>query len=592
LPLAFLWWRLIDHLHVEWTVNPQYSYGWAVPFLCAYLIWQRWQHRALAPSCSPQPTTRNPQPTIASSPCAPFFVLPSSIIYLLIALCALLYAPTRLVQEANPEWRLISWTLAFIVIGLTFALVLAHRHHAPPDKPQPATHDLPSPIFDLRVIAFPVLFFVVAVPWPTVIEGPLIQALARANAAVTIEILGAFGIPALQRGNIIEIATGVVGIDDACSGIRSFQATLMISLFLGELYRLTLGRRVGLCLIGFALAFVFNVARTTVLVWVASRSGVDAIAAWHDPAGITILVACFLSLWVASIRMDGSGAGVPPATVPPAVPAGEASADRASGERRMEDGGWRMDDSGASVPPATVPPAVPAGEPHPVASDNPHISRITRYASLPIALCTWIALVEVGTEWWYRSHETGLAKSALWTVELPRENGTFREVPFSDTTRQFLRYDEGVNGAWMEEEDGTRWQAVFLRWNPGRIAVHLAKSHTPEVCLAAAGGDIVSMSDMQHIRVNGLEMPVRSYVVRGANESGPVHVFYTLWEERANEQSFATTSLTYANRLGPVLAGRRNAGQRSLQVAVWGIDDPHEAAAQFKRQLERLVKVM
>jgi hypothetical protein len=25
---------------------------------------------------------------------------------------------------------------------------------------------------------------------------------------------------------------------------------------------------------------------------------------------------------------------------------------------------------------------------------------------------------------------------------------------------------------------------------------------------------------------------------------------------------------------------------------VWGIDDPHEAAAQFKRQIERLVKVM
>jgi len=46
LPLAFLWWRLVDHLRLEWTVNPQYAYGWAVPFLCAYLLWQRLRNAA------------------------------------------------------------------------------------------------------------------------------------------------------------------------------------------------------------------------------------------------------------------------------------------------------------------------------------------------------------------------------------------------------------------------------------------------------------------------------------------------------------------------------------------------------------------
>src|SRR2546422_10296596 len=41
LPLAWLWYRLIDHLRIEWSVNPQYSYGYAVPFLCLVLLWQR-----------------------------------------------------------------------------------------------------------------------------------------------------------------------------------------------------------------------------------------------------------------------------------------------------------------------------------------------------------------------------------------------------------------------------------------------------------------------------------------------------------------------------------------------------------------------
>ena len=31
LPFAWLWFRLLDNLRVEWTTNPQYSYGWFVP---------------------------------------------------------------------------------------------------------------------------------------------------------------------------------------------------------------------------------------------------------------------------------------------------------------------------------------------------------------------------------------------------------------------------------------------------------------------------------------------------------------------------------------------------------------------------------
>ena len=37
LPLAWLWFRLIGQLRIGWSMNPQYAYGWAVPFLCLYL---------------------------------------------------------------------------------------------------------------------------------------------------------------------------------------------------------------------------------------------------------------------------------------------------------------------------------------------------------------------------------------------------------------------------------------------------------------------------------------------------------------------------------------------------------------------------
>ena len=194
-----------------------------------------------------------------------------------------------------------------------------------------------------------------AVPWPTSIEQSLIQGLTRADAGATTELLGWLGVPAMQHGNVIEVATGDVGIDEACSGIRSFQATLMISLFLGGFYRLNFTRRLVLVLAGFAMSFLFNLARMSLLVWVAAHQGIQAIATWHDPAGVTILVACFLGLW-------GAGEWLRSRSQKPEV-------------RSQK----------------TVVPL---------------LTSVIRPVS--IALASWIVVVEVAIGWWYRSHEARL----------------------------------------------------------------------------------------------------------------------------------------------------------------------------------------
>ena len=287
LPLAWLWFVLINELRVEWTVNPQYGYGWAVPLLCVFLIWQRIQKA----KCGSQKVESGKQKFISAFRFPHFY-------FLLLLGSAPLYAPTRLVQEANPGWRLVSWALAIEVVVLTLALL--HFAFQTSGK-----NEFPLSAFRFSDFVFPVCFFLVAVPWPSLIEQPVIQGLTRADTSVTAELLGWLGIPAMPHGNVIEVATGYVGIDEACSGIRSFQATLMISLFLGELYRLTVFRRSVLCLAGFALSFFFNLARMSLLVWVAARKGLAAIASWHDPAGVTILVACFLCLWGMGVWLRG-----------------------------------------------------------------------------------------------------------------------------------------------------------------------------------------------------------------------------------------------------------------------------------------------
>ena len=655
LPLAWLWFRLIDHLRLEWAVNPQYTYGWAVPFLCLYLIWRKaesrkqkaeipngksqlggssgpvsaFQQASLPSTANPQASTINHQPPPVRGPSSalPFLLSAFRIsalnsgfsfsafqLFSFFLLC-FLYLPTRLIQEANPEWRLVSWALALEVVALTLLVLRTidygplTKDHGPEARDHVSRFTFHAPRFTFHVsrftphvsrFTFPILFFLVAVPWPTLIEGPLVQGLMRANVGVTTELLSAFGVPAVPHGNVIEIANGMVGIDDACSGIRSFQATLMISLFLGELYALTVCRRVLCVLAGFALSFLFNVARTTLLTWVAAHKGSAAIASWHDPAGVTILVACFLSIWALAWvlrRQVALGRASVPASPGPVLEAGLGSRGRSPSRGSLVPSarspvvsspvvsGPVVSGPVVSSPVVSGPVVSSPVVSSPVVS-SPVVS--SQWSVVSCSLLVWLLVVEAGTETWYRSHEWGVAKAATWQVEFPRENVTFRELPFSDKTRQFLRYDEGENGTWQEGAD-QRWQAIFLRWNPGRIAVHLAKSHTPEVCLTAAGHELVSQSGLRPVAVQGLQLPFRSYVVR--DESGPVHVFYCLWEDRAYAQAFRTTMMTYGNRLAPVLAGRRNSGQRSLEVAIWGIADQEAADAALARELDKLIRV-
>ena len=191
-------------------------------------------------------------------------------------------------------------------------------------------------------------------------------------------------------------------------------------------------------------------------------------------------------------------------------------------------------------------------------------------------------------EAWYRSHEARLPVTTQSTVVWPTNNSFFAELSLPERTRQILRYDEGRDASWTDA-DGARWQAIFLRWNPGSTAAFLANNHTPEICVTAAGRKLISSSELKWFDVNGLKMPFRAYTF--ADAGGRLHVFYCLWNDRANGQSFATASLDYQRRLKSVLSGQRNSGQRSIELAVSGVEDSAAAENRARVELKKIVAV-
>ncbi len=520
--LGWLWFVLINELRVEWTVNPQYGYGWAVPFLCAYLIWENATKRRLNNVNSSAEKRR----------------LPSSIVLLLIFLGALFYAPTRLVLEANPGWRLFSWPLALEVAVITLGLLRLTFAEA-------SNLNLQSR-FQYRDFVFPICFFLVAVPWPTWLEHNVIQGLTRLDASGSVELLGWFGIPAMAHGNVIEVATGPVGIDEACSGIRSFQATLMISLFLGEFYQLSISRRAALIFAGFSLSFLFNLARMTLLVWVAATKGISAIAAWHDPAGVTILLGCFFGLWGLGMLFKRNGRP----TKQPNV-AAETTSEQVA-------------------PPPII---------------------VAKFRTMLLPLFIWMVLTEIGIESWYRWHEARLPRATEWTVAWPTNSPTFKRGILPAKTMEILRFDEGQSVSWSDAEQ--MWSAVYLRWNPGRTALHLAENHTPAACLTATGRTLKVISELKWFDLGGtnlsLRLPFAIYEV--TDIAKPYYVFYCLWDDRASAQGFKTTGLKFDNRMASVRAGLRNPGQRSLEIALIGPDNADAAEAALREELAKIIQI-
>ncbi len=499
--LLFLYWvQFWNRLRLDWSALAQYAYGWCVPFLAIGLLYVRWRSR--------------PAPQGLEGPVR-------KIVTAAIVVALALHIPISLVEEASVGWRALLWFREFWLLSRSFAAVTL-------------IGGLPW----ARHFAFPFCFTAVAVPWPGVLESGLVQSLTQVSAFAAVEVLHLAGIPAVRHGNLIEVATGTVGVEEACSGVRGLQISLMISLMLGELDRLSVARRFVLVGAGALIAVLLNVTRAATLSALAATRGLGAVDQWHDMAGLLEWAAVLAGIMLASRLL------------------------------RVKTTRLRQSEGEAIR-------AWPAG---------------LRPVSASISAAALLTLLSAAgaTAAWFGFHESSASVTPRWTIRKPAESSetlaNFKSYSIPEETTNLLCAQEGWSYGWTDPH-GLDLRVFFFSW-PKAGNAYLYSSltaHRPDTCMPASGFVLDGVVGDQEIFPHGIPISFRQYRFHSAE--GPIYVFYSFWKYRQPEG----TAPSLQNHLAATLAGQRPQERQMVQLFVTGTDDDSKAAASFKAAMEKLV---
>ncbi|MDD5262743.1 MAG: exosortase/archaeosortase family protein [Methylacidiphilales bacterium] len=496
-----LWWDI----HIDWATNAQYAFGWFVPVAAAGLFLQRWLLRPIPDA--PHGTCR-------------------ALIQAGIVILVLLHLPLRFVGEANAEWRMLFWVREIQCIFLSLGcLALAGGWRW------------------ARHFAFPILFSATAIPWPSGFEGQVVQWLTRLGAAATVEGLFWIGIPAVQLGNTIQVSNGIVGLNTACSGIRSLQVCIMIAFLAGEFWNLRRAQSCWAVVFGGLAALFFNALRMFALTWIEAANGSDAFQRWHDPLGWIEMGTCMASVVLFA--------------------------------------GWMRNKA----------PQISEAARNPARHDDCRVSPCSTPGWLLIfSIVVWL-LAAVGTAQWYAAHEQNETKTPQWNVIAPSRSdpdfaGWFRvEIP--EESRALLRTNDGIALQWASP-GGLVWHVSYLQWPAARSSAAAAAAHHPDICLPAVGYQLICEAPFIDLTVKHIPLRFHHYLFKG--KLHPVHVFYA---HRAQDASLYGDLDNFNppinSRFKAAFAGRRSVAQAVLQVILTGAPSDEIAIESLKKVVGKLV---
>lgn len=290
-------------LSPQWRHNPDLSHGWFTPLVFILLIHET--------------RTRGTQRFLPAGKLAVSAVTACVIAGLLLLIAGGLYMAA------------LDWTHALVALMVTSALCAMLA----------ATWIIFS-LESVRLVPFnwiaavAIFIWLLSIPLPPGTYATLTQTLQAGVTRVVIGLLHFLGIAAVRHGNIIQLTNVSVGVEEACSGVRSLLSCIYAGFFFSAALVRRPWSRVWIIALAAPLAIVMNILRSFTLTLLAHK-GVAISGAWHDVTGFAILGITAALLALLALKLERSSDGVAKNTKQIAIPKSPEPSQSARGPQRL-----------------------------------------------------------------------------------------------------------------------------------------------------------------------------------------------------------------------------------------------------------------
>lgn len=246
---VLLYWQVIAKLVHDWGINDNYSHGYLIPPLAAYLAWER--RHALAST----PTSRAWSGLI---------VIAGSVCVLLVGLLGAELFLGRIAMLGT--------------LGGGILFILGWRH--------------------LKMLVFPLGVLLLMIPIPAILFNQIVFPLQLVASRAGEMAVSAAGIPVLREGNVIFLANTTLEVAEACSGIRSLVSLLTLAIVFGYFTDPRPTVRIAIALSAVPVAIVANALRVAGTGIAAHYYGAAAAEGFfHSFSGWIVFIAAFAMLF-------------------------------------------------------------------------------------------------------------------------------------------------------------------------------------------------------------------------------------------------------------------------------------------------------
>ena len=280
-----------------WGTREDYSFGYLVPLFAAYVLYDRWPvirsylFRGDRPEAAPAPL-----PPGAGERAA-FVLILEWIAMAGFAASLLLFAIGALLRAATGPQNPASLAIAASFGGLTLCAVFIFSKQRVDGQAMPLKQRLAL----TALFIFPALIWLISAPLVSIMETKIRVFLLTKVTVVVFQLFDLLGYELERQGNVLILPQGEVGVEEACSGIRSLTACLFAGSFLAAVFLDRYWKKVLLVVAAMGFAVLTNLIRSIFLTLWAYYHGSQAIdehwvlpllgdiGSVHDVTGMAIL---------------------------------------------------------------------------------------------------------------------------------------------------------------------------------------------------------------------------------------------------------------------------------------------------------------